>query len=245
QGVHYWVHNNLITIGGQKMGKSLGNFITLPQLFTGDHPKLERAYSPMTVRFFILQAHYRGTLDFSNEALLAAEKGLARVLQAARDLYAMAGRKAPEWPYGEEAFGVAPDSCAAESDAVRAVFEGIYDALCDDMNTPVALAHIADAVRIINSAKAGQIKLGKGDIETLCQLFDDIVFGVLGLKDEETGSEGARKVIDGLMGMVLEQRAAAKAAKDWATSDHIRDSLKALGIQVKDTKDGAEWTLEN
>ncbi|MBR0292722.1 MAG: cysteine--tRNA ligase, partial [Bacteroidales bacterium] len=98
---------------------------------------------------------------------------------------------------------------------------------------------------IINSAKAGQIKLGKGDIETLCQLFDDIVFGVLGLKDEETGSEGARKVIDGLMGMVLEQRAAAKAAKDWATSDHIRDSLKALGIQVKDTKDGAEWTLEN
>ena len=244
QGVHYWVHNNLITIGGQKMGKSLGNFITLPELFSGSHPKLERAYSPMTVRFFILQAHYRGTLDFSNEALAAAEKGLSRVLQAARDLYAMAGRKAPAWPYGEEAFGVAPDSCNAESKEVQAIFDGIYDALCDDMNTPVALAHIADAVRIINSAKAGQLKLGKCDIDTLCQLFDDIVFGVLGLKDEETGSEGARKVIDGLMGMVLEQRAAAKAAKDWATSDHIRDSLKALGIQVKDTKDGAEWTLE-
>ena len=244
QGVHYWVHNNLITIGGQKMGKSLGNFITLPELFSGNHPKLERAYSPMTVRFFILQAHYRGTLDFSNEALQAAEKGLSRVLQAARELYAMAGRKAPAWPYGEEAFGTAPDSCAAESEAVCKVFEGIYDALCDDMNTPVALAHISEAVRLINSAKAGQVKLGKGDIDTLCQLFDDVVFGVLGLKDEETGSEGARKVIDGLMGMVLEQRAAAKAAKDWTTSDHIRDSLKALGIQVKDTKDGAEWTLE-
>ncbi len=243
QGVHYWVHNNMITINGQKMGKSLGNFITLPQLFSGNHPKLEKAYSPMTIRFFILQAHYRGTLDFSNEALQAAEKGLARVMQASRDLYAMAGRKAPVYVYGEESFAVAPDDCPATSPAVREVFDGIYDALCDDMNTPMALASISEAVKIINSAKAGQIKLSDGDLQTLCQLFDDVVFGVLGLKDEETGSEGARKVIDGLMDMVLEQRAAAKAAKDWTTSDHIRDSLKALGIQVKDTKDGVEWTL--
>ena len=243
QGVHYWVHNNMITINGQKMGKSLGNFITLPQLFSGNHPKLEKAYSPMTIRFFILQAHYRGTLDFSNEALQAAEKGLARVMQASRDLYAMAGRKAPVYVYGEESFAVAPDDCPATSPAVREVFEGIYDALCDDMNTPMALASISEAVKIINSAKAGQVKLSDGDLQTLCQLFDDVVFGVLGLKDEETGSEGARKVIDGLMDMVLEQRAAAKAAKDWTTSDHIRDALKALGIQVKDTKDGVEWTL--
>ena len=243
QGVHYWVHNNMITINGQKMGKSLGNFITLPQLFSGNHPKLEKAYSPMTIRFFILQAHYRGTLDFSNEALQAAEKGLARVMQASRDLYAMAGRKAPVYVYGEESFAVAPDNCPATSPAVREVFEGIYDSLCDDMNTPMALASISEAVKIINSAKAGQIKLSEGDLQTLCQLFDDVVFGVLGLKDEETGSEGARKVIDGLMDMVLEQRAAAKAAKDWTTSDHIRDALKALGIQVKDTKDGVEWTL--
>ena len=165
-------------------------------------------------------------------------------MQAARDLYAMAGHKAPAWAYGEEAFGIAPDSCAAESEAVRAVFDGIYDALCDDMNTPVALAQISEAVRIINSAKAGSLKLGPGDLQTLCQLFDDIVFGVLGLKDEAAGSsEGSRKVIDGLMDMVLEQRAAAKAAKDWPTSDRIRDNLKALGIQVKDTKDGVEWTL--
>ena len=244
QGVHYWVHNNMITINGQKMGKSLGNFITLPQLFSGQHPKLERAYSPMTVRFFILQAHYRGTLDFSNEALLAAEKGLARVMQAARDLYAMAGRKAPSYAYGKESFGIAPDSCNAETAEVRSVFEGIYDALCDDMNTPMALAQISEAVRLINSAKAGSLKLGAGDIQTLCQLFDDIVFGVLGLKDEgAAGSDGAAKIIGGLMEMVLEQRAAAKAARDWATSDHIRDSLKALGIQLKDTKDGTEWTI--
>ena len=243
QGVHYWVHNNMITINGQKMGKSLGNFITLPQLFAGDHPKLDQAYSPMTIRFFILQAHYRGTLDFSNEALQAAEKGLKRLMSAAKDLYAMAGRKAPRYVYGEEGFGVAPDRCTASSEEVRKAWEGVYDALCDDLNTPVALACISETVRIINSAKAGSLKLGKDDINALIQLYDDIVFGVLGLKDEaDSGNSG--KVIDGLMQMVLEQRAAAKAAKDWTTSDHIRDALKALGIQVKDGKDGAEWTIE-
>ena len=244
QGVRYWVHNNMITINGQKMGKSLGNFITLPELFSGNHPKLDRAYGPMTVRFFILQAHYRGTLDFSNEALQAAEKGYKRVMQAARDLYALAGHKAPEYSYEEYEFGVAPDTCPADNPEVKAVFEGIYEALCDDMNTPVALAHISAAVKLINSAKDKQIKLSQGDIATLVQIFDDIVFGVLGLRDEEAAGGKADSVIAGLMDMVLESRAAAKAAKDWTTSDHIRDSLKKLGIVVKDTKDGAEWTLE-
>ena len=244
QGVRYWVHNNMITINGQKMGKSLGNFITLPELFSGNHPKLERAYGPMTVRFFILQAHYRGTLDFSNEALQAAEKGYKRVMQAARDLYAIAGRKAPEYAYGDYGFGAAPDTCAADNPEVKAVFDGVYEALCDDMNTPVALAHISSAVKIINSAKDKQIKLSDGDIATLVQIFDDIVFGVLGLRDEDASGGKAEGVIAGLMDMVLESRAAAKAAKDWAASDRIRDSLKKLGIAVKDTKDGAEWTLE-
>ena len=244
QGVHYWVHNNMITINGQKMGKSLGNFITLPQLFSGEHEKLERAYSPMTVRFFILQAHYRSTLDFSNEALQAAEKGLKRLMQAARDLYAMAGRKEPQYAYGEELFGVAPYRCKAVIEAVRMVFDGVYDALCDDINTPICLAHISEAVKIINSAKAGQVNLGKEDIDTLCQLFDDIVFGVLGLKDEELSGGSTGEVIGGLMEMVLEQRAAAKAAKDWTTSDHIREKLTALGIKVKDTKDGVEWSID-
>ena len=127
---------------------------------------------------------------------------------------------------------------------MKAVFEGIYEALCDDMNTPVALAHISAAVKLINSAKDKQIQLSKGDIATLTQIFDDIVFGVLGLRDEESSGGKADSVIAGLMDMVLESRAAAKAAKDWTTSDHIRDSLKKLGIVVKDTKDGAEWTLE-
>jgi cysteinyl-tRNA synthetase len=244
QGVHYWVHNNMITINGQKMGKSLGNFITLPELFEGKHPKLTQAYSPMTVRFFILQAHYRSTLDFSNEALQASEKGLKRLMQAARELYAMVGRAVPQIAYGELSEAVAPDTCPAESAEVKAIFEGVYDALCDDLNTPVALAHISEAVRLINSAKAKQLTLGEGDKATLVQIFDDIVFGVLGLKDEEASEGTEGKVIAGLMDMVLEHRAAAKAAKDWTTSDHIRDTLKALGIQVKDTKDGAEWTLE-
>lgn len=244
QGVHYWVHNNMITINGQKMGKSLGNFITLPQLFSGDHPKLTQAYSPMTVRFFILQAHYRGTLDFSNEALQAAEKGLKRVMQAARDLYSMAGKSMPHYQYGELLEGVAPQTCGADSEEIKTVWNTIYDALCDDLNTPMALAGISESVRIINSAKAGQLKLSQADLSALVQIYDDIVFGVLGLVDEEVSEGASGKVIAGLMDMVLEQRAAAKAAKDWNTSDHIRDSLGALGIKVKDTKDGVEWTIE-
>ena len=244
QGVHYWVHNNMITINGQKMGKSLGNFITLPELFSGQHPKLEQAYTPMTVRFFILQAHYRGTLDFSNEALQAAEKGLKRVLQGAKDLFSMAGCKPQVLAYGEYTPGIAPDSCPATNPEIKAIFEGVYDSLCDDLNTPTALSHIFDAIRIINTAKDKKLKLSEGDINTLVQLFNDIVFGVLGLKDDKNESEKSMKAISGLMDMVLEARATAKQNKDWTTSDRIRDHLTALGIKVKDTKDGVEWTLE-
>jgi len=243
-GVHYWVHNNMITINGQKMGKSLGNFITLPQLFAGDHPKLEQAYSPMTIRFFILQAHYRSTLDFSNEALQAAEKGLKRVLQAYKDLVKLAGAKPVSLGYGEYLDAIAPDAAPEGLTAeVATLYEPVYQALCDDLNTPVALAHIFDAVRIINSAKEGKAKLSAADLNALVQLFDNVVFGVLGLRDE--ASEGSeQKVVAGLMDMVLAERAAAKAAKDWPKSDAIRDALGALGITVKDTKNGAEWTLE-
>ena len=248
-GVHYWVHNNMITINGQKMGKSLGNFITLPQLFAGDHPKLEQAYSPMTVRFFILQAHYRGTLDFSNEALQAASKALKRLMAAARDLYAMAGRKAPDYAYGELPESIAPDSCSADNAEIKKIFDGVYEALCDDLNTPVALSHFFDAVRLINSAKEGKLKLSAADLDCLCRLFDDIVFGVLGLRDEENAGGGrAMETIEGLMAMVLESRAEAreqaKLTKDWSKCDRIRDALKAIGIQVKDGKDGASWSME-
>ena len=207
EGVHYWVHNNMITINGQKMGKSLGNFITLPELFSGNHPKLERAYSPMTVRFFILQAHYRSTLDFSNEALQAAEKGYKRLMAAARALGTV------------EAGGEG-------SAAVTALSEAVWDALCDDMNTPVAIAHLFEAVKMINAG-------GLSDT-------------VLGLRDEEVeGSSGkAEKALEGVMDIVLEDRRKARAEKNWAESDRIRDLLASFGITVKDTKEGATWTLE-
>ena len=220
QGVHYWVHNNMITINGQKMGKSLGNFITLEQLFTGNHPKLQQAYSPMTVRFFILQAHYRGTLDFSNEALQAAEKGLARLLQAWKEV---SGAK----------------ECSAEAPAVEALRAKVEDALCDDMNTPIAIAHLFDAVKMVNAGN-----LSPAEQSAIKALFDDIAGGVLGLKDESAGgSQKYEKALDGAMEIVLEARKKAREEKNWAESDRIRDALAAAGITVKDTKDGATWTI--
>ena len=242
-GVRYWMHNNMITINGKKMGKSYGNFITLEELFNGTHPLLVQAYSPMTVRFFILQAHYRSTLDFSNDALQAAEKGLKRVMQAAKDIHEMAGHPAMELPYGKFVTDIAPERFDTDNPAIADICEKTYESLCDDLNTPIALSYIFEAVKIINTAKDGKIKLSQKDMDTLAGLFDDVVSGVLGLKDEESEGGKAGQIIDGLMTMVLEQRKAAKANKDWATSDKIRDDLNALGIHIKDTKDGTEWTL--
>ena len=223
QGVHYWVHNNMITINGQKMGKSLGNFITLPQLFSGDHPKLDKAYSPMTIRFFILQAHYRSTLDFSNEALQAAEKGFGRLMAAWREIAGQASTDAKD--------------CSA---SVQAIIDATLDALCDDLNTPIAIAHLFDAVKLINAGK-----LSAADAAALKQLFDEVVGGVLGLKDEEAGASGkAEKALEGAMQLVLEARSKVRAEKNWAESDRIRDFLASYGITVKDTKDGASWNLE-
>ena len=240
RGVHYWVHNNMITIGGQKMGKSLGNFITLPQLFAGDHPKLEQGYSPMTVRFFILQAHYRGTLDFSNEALQAAEKGLGRLLQAWRALPSAEGNATMSSAIKK---ADAPEIVASPSasSAVQAIWENVLEALCDDLNTPVAIAHLFDAVKLINGGK-----LSEADQSALAALFHDVVGGVLGLKDEEaSASDKALTALDGAMQLVLESRKKAREAKDWAESDRIRDALSACGISVKDTKDGATWSLNS
>ena len=227
EGVRYWMHNNMITINGKKMGKSLGNFITLSDLFSGNNSVLSQAYSPMTIRFFILQAHYRSTLDFSNEALQAASKGLAKVLGAARDLKAMAE--------GKQA-GVA-------SEKVQELYDKAYDALCDDLNTPIALGYIFEAVKLINSAKAGSLKLQDADLALLERMFSEILFGVLGLKDGGASDGKSAEVISGLMDMILEERKEAKANKDWTKSDKIRNSLTSLGITVKDTKDGVEWSL--
>ena len=226
-GVHYWMHNNMITINGQKMGKSLGNFITLDELFTGTHQILEQAYSPMTVRFFILQAHYRSPLDFSNEALQAAEKGLKRIMLAAKDLKSL-----PTSAAGEEV-----------SSDIAKIKESVYEALCDDLNTPNALSALFEGVRIINSVKDKSIKITAADKAVLEELFGTVLTDVLGLKDE-SAEAGNGELLGGLMQMVLDVRATAKSNKDWATSDRIRDSLKALGVSIKDTKDGCEWSID-
>ena len=224
-GVHYWIHNNMITINGQKMGKSYGNFITLDELFNGTHKILTQAYSPMTVRFFILQAHYRGTLDFSNEALQAAEKGLRRLMQAEADVE---GLKVEDVPANEE---------------IARIRENVYDALCDDLNTPIALSNLFEAVRIVNTVADGKMKICKEDKDILVELLKTVTGDVLGLTDEREQG-GNEQIIDGLMDMILEYRKEAKAAKDWAKSDQIRDALGALGIVVKDTKEGSTWTLK-
>ena len=226
-GVHYWMHNNMITINGKKMGKSLGNFITLFDLFSGNNSVLSQAYSPMTIRFFILQAHYRSTLDFSNEALQAAEKGLAKVLAGAKDLKSVA------------ASAVKGEALKKTTD----LYEACYEALCDDLNTPVALSYVFEAVKLINAAKAGLEKLTSGDVEVLGKIFDEVLFGVLGIREEAAGDNKSAAVIDALMKMVLAERAEAKATKNWAKSDQIRDALAELGVTVKDTKDGVEWHI--
>ena len=231
QMVTYWIHNNMITIEGQKMGKSLGNFITLPQFFAGDHPKLDRAYSPMTIRFFILQAHYRSTVDFSNDALQAAEKGLERLMDAWKALGSVA----------------AVENGSVGMDYVDNLRTKCYDAMCDDFNTPIVISNLFDAARVINSVVDKKESLSANVLDALRQVFELFVFELLGLKaTSASGAEGndAREQAFGkVVDMLLEQRAKAKANKDWATSDMIRDNLAALGFEVKDTKDGFSWKL--
>ena len=223
--VRYWMHNNMITINGTKMGKSLGNFITLDEFFNGSHPLLEQAYSPMTIRFFILQAHYRGTVDFSNKALQAAETALGRMLDGYRRL----GQLKPSATS-------TVDLSKLEADA--------YAALDDDLNTPVLIGVLFEAVSIINKIKDGLATATAEDIATLQRLMDTFMVDILGIRPE--GADNAadalapyRQAVD----LLLQIRSEAKAKKDWATSDLIRNQLAAIGFNVKDTKDGVEWSI--
>lgn len=224
--VRYWLHNNMITINGKKMGRSLGNFINLREVFSGDHPALEQAYHPMTIRFFILQAHYRSTLDFGNEALQAAEKGLKRLMQAHETLQALQ-------PAEKSTVDISsiPVKC--------------YEAMNDDFNSPVAIAQLFEAARIINSVSDKKDHLDASDLESLKATFRVFLDEICGLSEQEGGSQKYGRVVDGLMGMILDMRQQARMKKDWDTSDQIRDTLDGLRIRVRDGKDGASWELND
>lgn len=221
--VKYWMHNNMITVGGQKMGKSLGNFINLEQFFTGNHPLLTKAFSPMTIRFFILQAHYRSTVDFSSEALEASEKGLERLMEGFARLHKLN----------------AADSSSVDVSGLRKRCE---DALSDDLNTPMVISALFDSLKYINLAHDGKAQIGEDDLTELKAVFKLYMEDLLGLTTETSGNSGTeayKKAIDLLLNMRLE----AKKNKDWATSDKIRNELTALGFEIKDTKEGFEWKL--
>lgn len=219
----YWLHNNMITIGGQKMGKSLGNFITLSEFFSGNHQKLDKAYSPMTIRFFVLQAHYRSTLDFSNEALAAAEKGMKKMFEAQKKI---------------DVLPVA-DKTSVDFDGV---FKKCVEAMCDDFNTPVAIANMFEICRLINLVADKKETISQADKDALKENFAIVFNDILGMKGEQT--DNSLNVIESLMNVILSLRSEARANKDWAKSDLIRDELSKAGITIKDGKDGASWTMD-
>lgn len=226
EAAKYWLHNNMITINGKKMGKSLGNAMTLEQFFAGDHPLLAQAYSPMTVRFFILQAHYRSTLDFSNEALQASQKGFEK-LSAALDSLSI----------------IKPGQ---KSDFDVNAFElRCFAALDNDFNTPVLIAELFDAVKHINLVKDEKESLTQDDVNKLTKLFNDIYFDILGLTcsaqaDSLSGNK-EKEIIGNLVKILQQLRQQAKSDKNYALSDKLRDELKEAGITIKDTKEGFEW----
>jgi cysteinyl-tRNA synthetase len=222
--VNYWMHNNMITVDGKKMGKSLGNFINLEELFTGNHPKLDQAYSPMTIRFFILQAHYRSTIDFGNQALKAAEKGFSKLINAMEILQKLTSSENSTYD-------------------VNNLESKCYAAMDDDFNTPILIAHLFDAVRIINLIKDGKENLSNKDLEKLKKLFNTFVTDILGLSHIKVNFGNA--LTNEVMELVLRLRENAKSTQDFITADLIREELKKMNIEVKDGRDGSIWELND
>lgn len=221
----YWIHGNMLTVNGQKMSKSLGNSFTAAQLISGNHPMLEKAYNPMSVRFFMLQSHYSSTLDFSNEALQASEKGFKRLLNA----YALLNTI-----HHSQTSTVNIDDLEKKC----------YDAINDDLNTPMVIAHLFDAAKIINLLFDKKDTATFEQIEKLKTLFNNFFFDILGLQSEDTNTGNTDK-INGVMSILIDIRKKARENKDFSTSDFIRDELKKINIQIKDAKDGALWEHEN
>jgi len=223
--VHYWMHNNMITIAGKKMGKSYNNFITLEQFFEGKHELLEQPFSPMTIRFFILQAHYRSTVDFSNDALVAAEKGLARLTEAYQRLIKL-------------------QASATTTVEIGNLRERCQEAMDDDLNSPIVISHLFDSARAINTVFDGKGTISEADLNELREVWKTYAIDILGLQLDGAQDAGAgMDAYKGAIDMLLNMRLEAKRNKDWATSDKIRNELTALGFTIKDTKDGFEWSL--
>ena len=222
--VKYWMHNNMITLNGQKMGKSLGNAVSLDDFFTGNHKLLEQAYSPITIRFFMLQAHYRSPLDFSNETLQAAEKGLRKLFSAIKTMEKLSPAE------------------TSTSD-IKGLKDQCYAAMNDDFNSPVLISHLFEGVRIINSVKDKKESVSADDLEILKQMMQVFVYDILGLKEEK--SEASSELVNSLMQTIIDIRRNARENKDWTTSDMIRDKLAEINIRIRDTKEGAEWSVED
>jgi len=223
EGVRYWMHNNMITINGQKMGRSLGNFITLDELFSGDHKLLEKAFDPMTIRFFILQAHYRSTLDFSNEALAASQKGLLRLFEAIRLI----------------------DKLEPSSSGVVNATEleqKCNEAMNDDMNTPIIISRLFDGVRTINSIHEKRIDIDRENLTLLRKTYHSYVFDILGLTPDQS-KDKEDEITPDLVEYILQLRLSAKERKDFETADQIRLALENMGITIKDRKDGSDWEI--
>ena len=219
----YWMHTNMLTVNGVRMSKTAGNGFLPKELFTGAHPLLERGYSPMTVRFFMAQSHYRSTLDFSNEALQASEKGFERLMDGYARLQKL------------QASAVS----SVETSSLRSKCE---EAMNDDFNTPIVIAHLFEALKAINQVYDGKETISAKDLEELKAVFGAFIEDVLGLKAEGETS-GGNEAYKGAIDLLLNMRLEAKQNKDWATSDKIRNELTALGFEIKDTKDGFEWKI--
>lgn len=215
----YWVHTNMLTVNGQKMSKSLGNSFLPHELFSGSHSLLNKGYSPMTMRFFMMQAHYRSTLDFSNEAMEASEKGFKRLMNA---------------------FALLNELKSSEQSDIQIeeVQKRCYDAMNDDFNSPVLIAELFEASRIINSVHNGKTKIDASNLQLLKNLMNHFVIDVLGLKDEQTANDELPKVID----FIINLRSEAKTNRDYATSDKIRIGLEQIGFQLKDSKEKTTWS---
>ena len=218
--VKYWMHNNMITIEGKKMGKSLGNFINLEEFFTGKHKKLTKSYSPMTIRFFILQAHYRSTIDFGNEALQAAEKGFKKLISVFETLDTISPSKVSTFD-------------------IDGIEKKCYAAINDDFNTPIVIAHLFDGIKMINSTKENKETLTSDDLEKLKTIYNNFVLKILGLQKEQDNKK--HEMTDKIMTLLLKIRENAKANKNFMTADLIRDELKKLNIQINDGRKGSSW----